>query len=90
MDKKSHGVELRMKAWRLYGARDFRLEKLPTRELKPGRVLVEVKVVQSSVTEVELIQGSGLLHWGKRMMRKRRKRGNWAFRKESRSIHLSG
>ena len=47
-----------MKAWRLYGPGDLRLDELPVPEVKPGWVLVKVKVVQPSVTDVEVIEGA--------------------------------
>lgn len=51
-----------MKAWRLHGYGDLRLDDVPMPELRPGWVLVQVKVVQPSITEVELVQGVALAH----------------------------
>jgi threonine dehydrogenase-like Zn-dependent dehydrogenase len=41
-----------MKAWRVYGPGDMRLDNIPMPEIKPGWVLVKIKIVQVSVTEV--------------------------------------
>jgi threonine dehydrogenase-like Zn-dependent dehydrogenase len=41
-----------MKAWRVYGPDDMRLDEVPIPQVKPGWVLVKIKKVQVSVTEV--------------------------------------
>ncbi|MBN1192060.1 MAG: zinc-binding dehydrogenase [Dehalococcoidales bacterium] len=41
-----------MKAWRIYGPDDMRLDEIPIPEIKPGWVLAKIKKVQVSVTEV--------------------------------------
>ncbi|MFC2022457.1 zinc-binding dehydrogenase [Chloroflexota bacterium] len=46
-----------MKAWRLYGYGDIRLEEVPLPEIKPGWVLVKVKVVQVAVVEAGHVEG---------------------------------
>lgn len=46
-----------MKAWRVYAFGDMRLDEVPDPILRPGYVLVEVKVVQPSVTEVIRFHG---------------------------------
>jgi len=46
-----------LKAWRLYGFNDLRLDEVPAPVLKPGHVLVEPLCVQPSVTEAQLAQG---------------------------------
>src|SRR6266511_655263 len=46
-----------MQAWRWYGFGDFRLDDIPTPELRPGHVLVEPICVQPSVTEAQLAFG---------------------------------
>lgn len=47
-----------MKAWMTYDFNDMRLEEVPVPEVKPGWVLVKVKVVQPSITEVTLFRGA--------------------------------
>lgn len=49
-----------MKAWRIYGIRDMRLDDVPMPEIKPGWVLVKVRMVQPSITEVAHFQGSSV------------------------------
>jgi threonine dehydrogenase-like Zn-dependent dehydrogenase len=46
-----------LKAWIYYDFNDFRLEDVPAPEVKPGWIIVKVKVVQPSVTEVLLSKG---------------------------------
>lgn len=49
-----------MKAWRIYGIRDMRLDDVQMPEIKPGWVLVKVRMVQLSITEVAHFQGSSV------------------------------
>lgn len=51
-----------MKAWRLHAYGDHRLEEVPLPEIKPGWVLVRVKVVQVAIVEVGLMEGMSHLH----------------------------
>src|SRR5918993_2646204 len=46
-----------MKAWRFYGFGDMRLDDVPTPEVRPRHVLVQVLCVQPSVTEAQLAAG---------------------------------
>lgn len=46
-----------MKAWRLHGFGDLRLDEIPTPELRPGHVLAAPLCVQPSVTEAQLAFG---------------------------------
>lgn len=46
-----------MKAWRLHAYGDFRFEDVPLPELKPGWVLVKVKVVQVAVVDRGVVEG---------------------------------
>jgi threonine dehydrogenase-like Zn-dependent dehydrogenase len=46
-----------MKAWRVYGIGDMRLDDVPMPKVKPGWVLVKVKTVQLSVTEISHFRG---------------------------------
>jgi threonine dehydrogenase-like Zn-dependent dehydrogenase len=46
-----------LKAWRFYGFGDMRLDEIPTPPLRPGHVLVQMLVVQPSVTEAQLAFG---------------------------------
>ena len=46
-----------MKAWRMHGIGDLRLDEVPLPEVKPGWVLIKVRVLQPSVTEVQQLQG---------------------------------
>ena len=46
-----------MKAWRLYGFNDMRLDDVPAPVCSPGNVLVEPLCVQPSVTEAQLALG---------------------------------
>ena len=41
-----------MKAWRMYGINDIRLDVIPIPEVIPGSVLIKVMMLQPSVTEV--------------------------------------
>jgi threonine dehydrogenase-like Zn-dependent dehydrogenase len=41
-----------MKAWRVYGPDDMRLDEVPLPDVKPGWLLVKIKKVQVSITEV--------------------------------------
>ena len=45
-----------MKAWRVYGYNDMRLDEIPVPEIKPGWALVKTRVVQPSITEVAVLQ----------------------------------
>jgi threonine dehydrogenase-like Zn-dependent dehydrogenase len=47
-----------MKAWRIYGIGDIRLDDVEMPRIKPKWVLVKVKMVQLAVTEVELFYGN--------------------------------
>ena len=47
-----------MKAWRVYATGDMRLDDVPIPEIKPGYVLVKIRIVQVSVTEVGNFQGT--------------------------------
>ena len=49
-----------MKAWRVYGVDDMRLDDIPVPEVKPGWVLVKVKIVQLSITEIQQLKGIGV------------------------------
>jgi len=46
-----------MKAWVHYGFNDMKLEEIPNPKIKPKHVIVKVKVVQPSITEVLLSRG---------------------------------
>ena len=46
-----------MKAWRIYDINDMRLDEMPVPEIKSGWILVKVRVVQPSVTEVQWSRG---------------------------------
>ena len=46
-----------MKAWRMYDFGDIRLDDVPTPEVRPGWVLVKVRMVQPSYTEVQWSRG---------------------------------
>jgi threonine dehydrogenase-like Zn-dependent dehydrogenase len=46
-----------MRAWRLHGWGDLRLESVPTPEPKPGWVKVRIRCVQPSITECLLLNG---------------------------------
>jgi threonine dehydrogenase-like Zn-dependent dehydrogenase len=46
-----------MKAWRMYGVGDMRLDEVPVPDVKPGWVLVRLRTIQPSVTEVQWAQG---------------------------------
>ena len=48
-----------MKAWRMYGINDIRLDDIPVPEVIPGWVLIKVIMLQPSVTEVQQLMGSG-------------------------------
>jgi threonine dehydrogenase-like Zn-dependent dehydrogenase len=50
-----------MKAWRVYGIGDMRLDEVPRPTVKPGWVLLKTKVVQPSITECQSFQGVGKL-----------------------------
>ncbi len=50
-----------MKAWRVYGVGDMRLDEIPRPTVRPGWVLVKTKMVQPSITECESFQGVGRL-----------------------------
>jgi threonine dehydrogenase-like Zn-dependent dehydrogenase len=44
-----------MKAWRVYGVGDIRLDDIPYPKVMPGWVVVKTKVVQVSVSEVQIL-----------------------------------
>ena len=46
-----------MKAWRLHGLGDMRLEEVPDPEIRAGWVIIKVRVLQISVTEVAALRG---------------------------------
>ncbi|MFC1819953.1 zinc-binding dehydrogenase [Thermodesulfobacteriota bacterium] len=46
-----------MKAWRLYKFGDMRLDDVPMPKVRPGWVLIELRMVQPSVTEVQWSRG---------------------------------
>jgi threonine dehydrogenase-like Zn-dependent dehydrogenase len=46
-----------MKAWRIYGVGDMRLDEVPRPAVKPGWVLVKTKIVQPSITECQALRG---------------------------------
>ncbi len=46
-----------MKGWVTYAFRDMRLEEIPYPEPKPGWAILRTKVVQPSITEVQLFFG---------------------------------
>ena len=46
-----------MKAWVHYGFNDMKLEEVPNPTIKPEHVIVKIKVVQPSITEVLLSKG---------------------------------
>ena len=46
-----------MKAWRVYGVGDMRLDEIPRPVVKPGWALVKTRMVQPSITEVQALQG---------------------------------
>jgi threonine dehydrogenase-like Zn-dependent dehydrogenase len=46
-----------MKTWRIYGAGDMRLDDVQMPEIKPGWVLVKIRMTQVAVTEVEYFHG---------------------------------
>ena len=47
-----------MKAWRVYGIGDIRLDEVEMPRIKPRWVLVKVRMLQLAVTEVELFYGN--------------------------------
>lgn len=49
-----------MKAWRVYGIGDMRLDEIPSPEVRPGWVVLKVRVLQPSITEVEELQGKAV------------------------------
>ena len=46
-----------MKAWRVYGVGDMRLDEIPRPIVKPGWVLRKTRMVQPSITECQALQG---------------------------------
>jgi threonine dehydrogenase-like Zn-dependent dehydrogenase len=48
-----------MKAWRTYGIGDMRLDDIPVPEVKAGWVLIKVRTLQPSITEVQQFLGTG-------------------------------
>ncbi len=51
-----------MKAWRVHGFNDMRLETLPDPVPRPGWVVIRVRVVQPSITETLLFMGHETYH----------------------------
>jgi threonine dehydrogenase-like Zn-dependent dehydrogenase len=49
-----------MRAWRVYGPNDTRLDRVPAPHLRPGEALLQVLAVQPSITEVLGLRGAGL------------------------------
>lgn len=49
-----------MKAWRLFSPGDMKLVDIPIPKVRPGWVLIKVKMVQPSITEVQWAQGNFL------------------------------
>lgn len=47
-----------MKAWRVYGIGDIRLDDVPMPKIQPGWVLIKIRMVQVSITEVAHLQGT--------------------------------
>ena len=45
-----------MKAWRIYGYNDIRLDDIAMPEVKPGFVLLRTRVFQLSITEIQLLR----------------------------------
>ncbi len=56
-----------MKAWRMYGIDDLRLEDIPMPEVKPGWVLIKVRMLQHSITEVGQLKGTSAVNITKRI-----------------------
>jgi len=54
-----------MKAWRVYGVGDMRLDEIPRPTVKPGWVLVKTRMVQPSITECQALQGLSHYDLGK-------------------------
>jgi threonine dehydrogenase-like Zn-dependent dehydrogenase len=50
----------KMRAWRVYGPNDFRLDTVPAPRPALGEALLQVLVVQPSITEVLGLRGGGL------------------------------
>ena len=48
-----------MKAWSMYGIGDMRLDDIPVPEIRAGWVLIKVRTLQPSITEVQQLTGSG-------------------------------
>jgi len=46
-----------MRAWRIHGYGDMRLDEVPDPQPRAGWVVVDVRVVQPSITETLLFQG---------------------------------
>ena len=46
-----------MKAWRVYGLNDMRLEDVPVPKVKPGWLLARVRTFQPSITEIQRFRG---------------------------------
>ncbi len=55
----------KMKAWRFYGFNDLRLDEVPRPRPEPHHVLARIRVVQPSVTEVQLARGVQTLAYEK-------------------------
>lgn len=60
-----------MKAWRLYGVGDMRLDEIRRPEVRAGSVLVRTRMVQPSITEVQLMQGVPLIANWEEMLKER-------------------
>jgi threonine dehydrogenase-like Zn-dependent dehydrogenase len=54
-----------LKAWRMYGIDDLRLDDIPLPELKPGWVLIKVRMLQPSITEVAQLKGTSAVNMTK-------------------------
>lgn len=60
-----------MKAWRLHGVQDMRLDEISRPEVTPGAVLVRTRIVQPSITEVQLMQGFPLIPGWQKMLKEK-------------------
>jgi threonine dehydrogenase-like Zn-dependent dehydrogenase len=60
-----------MKAWRVYNVGDMRLDDIPQPEIRPGWVLVRTRMVQPSITEIRLLQGTAIIPRWEKIMREK-------------------
>lgn len=60
-----------MKAWRVYAVGDMRLDEILPPEVTPGLVLLRTRMVQPSITEVQLMQGVPVIADWERMLREK-------------------